>query len=262
MDSPFEVLAVDPDASDEAIERAYRRRVKDVHPDQGGSAEEFRAVRAAYEAATSGGSFQHEESADGRGQRPRRSQHATGTGGPMGSDSVETGEPGSTADPTTGADEVDAPDDQGAADDASPREVFDVAYLNYEVVSDYGWAIDQDDLFETAGNAGLAQKDYGSVVVEPDESLLEAAERRGFAWPYACRGGACANCAVAVLEGDMGLPVDHILPEEMTGRGIRLSCVGAPITDDTKVVYNVKHLPDLEDLRLPPHPFDRSTAGD
>jgi len=42
----------------------------------------------------------------------------------------------------------------------------------------------------------------------------------------------------------------------MTDRGIRLSCVGEPITDDLKVVYNVKHLPDLDELRLPPGPYE------
>ncbi|OYR84543.1 ferredoxin, partial [Halorubrum distributum] len=48
MVSPFEVLEVDEDADDEAIERAYRERVKRAHPDQGGSIEEFQLVRRAY----------------------------------------------------------------------------------------------------------------------------------------------------------------------------------------------------------------------
>jgi hypothetical protein len=65
-----------------------------------------------------------------------------------------------------------------------------------------------------------------------------------------------------VLSGDLDQPVDHILPDEMVERGFRLSCVGAPVSGDTRVVYNVKHLPELEDLRLPPHPFDRSRASD
>lgn len=217
MPSPFEVLSIESDADDAAVERAYRQRVKDAHPDHGGSVQEFQLVRAAYEEITSGGEIR-----------------------PVDSDSA-----------TEGADEEpDEPD------------FSSVEYLDYEVMADYGWEMDDEDLFEKAAAAGLDPSHHGHIEVEADESLLEAAEDCGFAWPYACRGGACANCAVAVAEGDLSQPVDHILPDEMTERGIRLSCVGAPIADDMKVVYNVKHLPDLDDLRLPPRPFKQAQADD
>ena len=48
----FARLGVDADADVDAVEAAYRERVKAVHPDQGGDPEEFRAVREAYETAT------------------------------------------------------------------------------------------------------------------------------------------------------------------------------------------------------------------
>ena len=131
-------------------------------------------------------------------------------------------------------------------------------YLDYDVLADHGWTLSDEDLFEKAANAGLGSGDHGRFLVEPGESLLEAAENRGFAWPYACRGGACANCAVAVEDGDLSMPVNHVLPEEMVERDVRLSCVGAPTSDELRVVYNVKHLPDLDDLRLPPHPFEQA----
>ena len=138
----------------------------------------------------------------------------------------------------------------------------EVEYLNYDVLEDHEWSLDDDDLFEKAAEAGLDPEDYGRFRVGTRESLLEAAEGEGFTWPYACRGGACANCAVAVTEGEMSMPVDHILPSGMTDRGIRLSCVGAPITDEMRVVYNVKHLPYLDELRLPPRPFDQARSSD
>ena len=50
MDAPFEVLGVDPDADEAEIDRAYRRRVMETHPDQGGSVRAFQRVKAAYEA--------------------------------------------------------------------------------------------------------------------------------------------------------------------------------------------------------------------
>ena len=213
MASPYEILQIDPDADDAEIVRAYRQRVKETHPDQGGSPREFQRVRAAYEEIAS---------------RDR-----------------------------TGVER-----DPEEFDDQPQPENARVEYLDYEVLDDYGWALDDADLFEKAASANLDSADYGRFLVQPDESLLQAAENRGFVWPYSCRGGACANCAVAVLDGELSMPVNHILPSEMTDRGIRLSCVGAPITDEMQVVFNVKHLPDLDELRLPPGPFKEARLDD
>jgi hypothetical protein len=47
----FAELGVPTGASPEEIERAYRRRVKEVHPDQGGDEEAFRRLREAYTVA-------------------------------------------------------------------------------------------------------------------------------------------------------------------------------------------------------------------
>jgi curved DNA-binding protein CbpA len=214
MESPFDVLGVPPDADEEEVTRAYRRRAMETHPDQGGSRRAFRAVKAAYEEIV------------------RESSGAEG--------------------------------DVGRTDVQEPRRrgVSRVEYLNYEVLDDRGWSLDDGDLFEKAAAAGLDPADRGRLLVEPRETLLEAAENRGFAWPYACRGGACANCAVAVTDGEMAMPANHILPPEMIDRGIRLSCNGAPTTGELKVVYNVKHRPELDELRLPPNRFERAHLDD
>ncbi len=47
----FAELGVPAGASPEEIDRAYRRRVKEVHPDQGGDEDAFRRVREAYATA-------------------------------------------------------------------------------------------------------------------------------------------------------------------------------------------------------------------
>ncbi|HKJ60194.1 MAG TPA: ferredoxin Fer [Halobacteriales archaeon] len=230
MESPFEVLGIDDDADEEAVERAYREKVKETHPDLGGSLRAFLRVRAAYEAIQSG-----QEGWDGDAGR---------WDGSDGREGPERGD-GREGDP-------DRRQPEGAR----------VEYLNYDVLADHGWSLDDEDLLEKAAAADLDPADHGRFLVRPGESLLEAAENRGFAWPYACRGGACANCAVAVLGGELSMPVNHILPSEMIDSGIRLSCVGAPTTDEATVVFNVKHLPDLDELRLPPHPFEQAHRGD
>jgi ferredoxin len=216
MESPYDVLVVDPDADEEEVERAYRERVKEAHPDQGGSVAEFRAVREAYETLKAGYDPEDHDRSE--------------------------------------------PEDDAVADgtDATTQ----VTYLDYDVLTDHGWDVDDDDLFEKAAGADLGGDDYGHFEVEPGESLLEAAENRGYVWPFACRGGACANCAIKLVEGELSMPVNHILPAEMMERGIRLSCNGMPITDELRIVFNLKHMPDLEELLLPPRPFEQAHLDD
>jgi curved DNA-binding protein CbpA len=47
--SPYEVLGVSPSATDEELRRAYRRKLRQSHPDVGGSASSFHAVQVAWE---------------------------------------------------------------------------------------------------------------------------------------------------------------------------------------------------------------------
>jgi curved DNA-binding protein CbpA len=241
VESPFEILGIDSDADAEEIENAYRRRVKEAHPDHGGSAREFQLVYAAYRELRSG--YDGPAIEGGVGASDERGD--------------SNGDSDGASDAERGADDPEA---EGSRDD--PREKSRVEYLNYEVLDDYGWDLGDDDLFEKASAADLDQADYGRILVEPRESLLEAAENRGFAWPYACRGGACANCAVAVVDGEMEMSSNHILPPELVDEGIRLSCINAPITEEMRVVYNVKHLPSLDELKLPPYRFERTHASD
>ena len=146
-----------------------------------------------------------------------------------------------------------------SADGTSPQgtRTVTVEYLDYEAMVDRGWSITDPSLFEKSRSAALTEFDYGRLSVPRDASLLEGVEDCGRSWPFSCRGGACANCAVAVCSGELSQPVNHILPESAIDRGIRLSCVGKALTDHLQVVYNVKHLPSIADLRLPPRPVDR-----
>ena len=205
---PFAVLGVDRDADDETIKRAYRRRAKETHPDRGGSDAEFKRVKDAYEAIQAGDV----------------DDDAEAFVDDLGAETVEQ-EPQPEPEPDT-----------------------EVTYLNYAVLADHGWSLDDDDLFEKAAAADLDEVDYGQFTVEDEQSLLDAAEASGHAWPFACRGGACANCAVAVTDGELSQLVDHILPDELIDEGIRLSCNGKPESDSLEVVYNLEKRDDLAEL--------------
>jgi len=120
-----------------------------------------------------------------------------------------------------------------------------------------GWDVDDEDLFEKAHDAALSHEQYGRVAVERGETVLEAVEDRGYEWPYACRGGACSNCAVLLRSGEIAMPGQQILPEEAIERGARLTCVGVPVTKRVEIIYSAKYLDFLDELRLPPGPFER-----
>lgn len=251
MDSPFEVLGVDPDADEAEIDRAYRRRVIETHPDQGGTASEFRLVKSAYEEIQSGSTVVE----DGAEGDRTNSDAAT--------DSDADGR--SDADSTTDADSSENAADWQATASAHGdglNVASRVEYLDFEVIRDNGWSLDDTNLFEKAADADLDTEDYGTFLADPSESLLEAAEERGFAWPFACRGGACANCAVAVWEGELATPNDHILPSDLSERGFQLSCISTPVTETVKIIFNVKHLPELEELLLPADRFNRAHSDD
>nr|WP_158204651.1 ferredoxin Fer [Halomarina oriensis] len=224
-------MDVESDATDEEVERAYRRRVLEAHPDHGGSTHEFQQVRSAYETILSEDAEAPELNGD---------------------------------DSADGESDGDNDSDGEAGEDPADREPegVRVEYLDYEALADRGWQITDDDLFEKAADAALDVDEFGAFVAPPDDSLLEAAEEHGLRWPYACRGGACSNCAVALVDGEMPMPNDHILPEKWLDRGIRLSCLSAPTSDSAKVVSNVKHLPGLDDLRLPLSRFDKARLND
>jgi ferredoxin len=124
-----------------------------------------------------------------------------------------------------------------------------VEYLDHDVLRERGWDLDGEP-FERARAADLGPPAYGGFTVEGGQSILDAAEAAGVAWPHSCRGGACSNCAVLVLAGEVSMPGSQILPDEALDEGARLTCVGTPITDRLQVVYNVDHLPFLAEYRL------------
>jgi len=130
-----------------------------------------------------------------------------------------------------------------------PSTVF---HLDHEAMTDRGWSLDDPDLFEKAAESDLGLPEYGRFLVEPDESILEAAERGGRSWPYACRGGACSNCAVVVVDGDVAMPGQSVLSDaQIRETNARLSCVGVPVTDQVRLVTGVGDLEEFADLRLP-----------
>ncbi|MDN5871284.1 MAG: FAD-binding oxidoreductase [Nitrococcus sp.] len=82
-------------------------------------------------------------------------------------------------------------------------------------------------------------------IVNPGESILEAALREGMAFPFNCRSGTCGTCAGRVIEGEVAYPEGRTsaLPAaEAIGKA--LFCQARPVTDLV-----------VEFPRPPPEPF-------
>lgn len=123
-----------------------------------------------------------------------------------------------------------------------------IEYLNYEVIDDEGWDINDEDNFERAPEMDLDEEDYGFVNVPDGQYILEAVEAEGQEWPFSCRNGICSNCAAIVVEGDIEMDGNQALStEEVEEKNVRLTCIGRPATDYVRLVYNAKYLDYLQD---------------
>lgn len=132
-------------------------------------------------------------------------------------------------------------------DDIYPSTVY---YMNYDLIDLKGWNMNQD-IFETHSVDDYSEIDFGKFKVKRGDSILESAEKNGYKWPFSCRGGACSNCAIKVLKGDVKTPKHHILNEKLLKEGYRLSCIGKPLEKEVYIVYNINKHPDIQNLLLP-----------
>ena len=123
-----------------------------------------------------------------------------------------------------------------------------VEFLDYEVMEDKDWSLEDDDLFEKAAEANLTAEAYGTMAVEKGEYILEAAEDEGYDWPFFCRGGGCINCAAVLVDGEVEMEANRSLSnEEVDEMNLRLTCVATPTTDEVTLVYNAKQLDQLRE---------------
>lgn len=86
--------------------------------------------------------------------------------------------------------------------------------------------------FEDLGSTGepftVTMGKTGVVVeVSPEQSLLEAAEEKGYRLPYLCRGGACGECEVEViaLDGTIDHRDDWLSETERAANSHIMPCV-------------------------------------
>ena len=69
-----------------------------------------------------------------------------------------------------------------------------------------------------------AKVKVASFECEPDEFILDAAERAGVELPYSCRNGGCLRCCAKIISGNIKMEEQYVLEEEDTDKGFFLPC--------------------------------------
>ncbi len=88
------------------------------------------------------------------------------------------------------------------------------------------------------------QDEDASVECNPDETILEALHRSGYAYRTGCRRGGCGICKVDLVSGSVEynrVVADTVLTEEERASGTCLSCRAVP-TSDTVIALRDENL--------------------
>ena len=80
--------------------------------------------------------------------------------------------------------------------------------------------------------------DQHEVVLEADETILEAALRIGLDAPYACQGGSCCTCRALLEKGQVEMAVNYALSSSEVKQGYILTCQSRPKTPNVVVNYD------------------------
>ncbi len=96
------------------------------------------------------------------------------------------------------------------------------------------------------------------------ETILDAALRNGFAFPYGCRGGACGACKGKLLSGSVAYPEgDPIAYGPATQQlGEEIFCKSVPTSDVTVEVHEVGSVKEIPVRKMPTRVASMERAND
>ena len=77
-----------------------------------------------------------------------------------------------------------------------------------------------------------ADGDETKLAIDPDETIVDAADAAGVSVPYGCLYGVCGTCTARLLEGELvHREPPRALNADALERGYVLGCIATPQTD-------------------------------
>ena len=73
-----------------------------------------------------------------------------------------------------------------------------------------------------------------------EDSILNAALKRGADLPFACKGGVCSTCKAKLIEGKVEMDANYALEPDEIERGFILTCQSHPRTEKVVVDFDAK----------------------
>jgi ring-1,2-phenylacetyl-CoA epoxidase subunit PaaE len=95
-----------------------------------------------------------------------------------------------------------------------------------------------EDVVSGAKATIILDGDEREIILEPNETILEAAIRVGLDAPYACQGGSCCTCRALLQAGEVDMAVNYALSASEVKQGFILTCQSRPKTDSVIVNYD------------------------
>ncbi len=71
-----------------------------------------------------------------------------------------------------------------------------------------------------------------------DETILDAALRRGIDLRHSCKSGVCATCRAKLVGGQVDMEANYALEDNEIARGFILTCQSHPVTDQVSVDFD------------------------
>ena len=103
-----------------------------------------------------------------------------------------------------------------------------------------------------------------SFQVQEGESVLDAALKKGYAFPYGCRNGGCGSCKGKLLSGqvDYGTNIPPALSENDIKNGLALFCQAKACSDLEIEVNEVAAVEELEVKTMPTKVYKKEFLAD
>lgn len=98
-------------------------------------------------------------------------------------------------------------------------------------------AADIDEIKTRSVKVTLYGEDF-EFEVEPDETVLTAAQREGIDPPFSCQIGACSTCRAKLLAGKVHMDERDSLTDGEIDEGYILTCQSHPMSDDVIIDYD------------------------